>query len=115
MPSYHNPLRYCGIARSTTRRRESILRQGINTDSRRRDLETGFLLEEIRRAEYNANGLTGHDGEVIGTGELCQTELQVANDIGVLDVLIALGLVGDGQVVWVALVAVRLADVVTSR
>ncbi|KAI9040829.1 uncharacterized protein KD926_007637 [Aspergillus affinis] len=50
------------------RRREGILRQGIKLESRRRDLETGFLLEETLRAEHNVNGLTGHE-EFLGTGK----------------------------------------------
>lgn len=61
----------------TARTRERIPRLGITTDSRRRHPETGVLLEEIRRAEHNANWLGRHDGEVLRAWEVRKPELEV--------------------------------------
>ena len=114
MPSFPHHS-HPGFTRGTARRRERTLRLGINTNSRRRHPETRVLLEEIGGTQHNANWLSRHDGEILGTWEMRQTELQVADDIGVLDVLIALRPVGNGRVVRVSLRAIRLTDVVTSR
>lgn len=88
---------------------------GINTDSRRRHPETRVLLVEVRGTQHDTDRLSRHDGEILSTGEVSQTELQVADDIGVLDVLVAPGPVQDRLVVGVVIAAIGLADVVTSR
>ena len=92
-------------ARSLGLSLERIARHTINTQRRRRDPEGGVFLEEIRRAEHDADGLGGHDGEVFCAREMRESELQVAHDIGVLDVFVAVGPVHDALVVWVVLLA----------
>ena len=99
---------------STASRRESIARHGINTEGRRRDPESRVLAEEVRSTHHNADRLSRHDREVLGTREVSQAELHIADNIGVLDTLISVGPVHDGLVVGVVLLSSRLADVVTS-
>lgn len=103
-----------GISR-TARSLKSICRHGINTDGARRNPETRVLDGEIGSTQHNADRLCGHDGEVLSTREVSQTELDIADNIGVLDVLITLGPVQNGRVVRVVLFTGRLADIVTSR
>lgn len=99
----------------TARRGKRIRRLGIDTNGRRRHPQTGVLFVEIGCTQHNADRLRRHDGEVLGTGEVSETELQVADDIGVFDVLIALGPVDDGRVVRVVFLAGGLAHVVAGR
>lgn len=113
MPSFLRPS-HAGFTCGTARRRERIFRLGIDTNSRRRHPETRVLLKEVRCTQHNANRFSRHDREILSTREMRQAELHVADNIGVLDVLIALRPVGDGRVVRVSLRTVRLTDIVTS-
>lgn len=77
--------------------------------------EGGVLDEEIRGAQRDADGLGGHDGEVLGAGEVGEAELDVADNVGVGDGAVARGPVGHGRVVRVAQLALRLRHVVAGR
>lgn len=70
---------------------------------------------EIRGTQHNTDRLRGHDGEVLCAREVCQAELDVADNIGVLDVFIALSPVQNGRIERVVLFTGRLANVVTGR
>jgi len=89
-----------------------ILRSLILVETRRRHPQTRVLLEEIARAEHDAQRLGRHEREVLRAREVRDAELQPAHDVRVLDVVVAVSPVHDGLVVRPAGLAVRLADVV---
>lgn len=101
-----------GIAARTTRRRKRTRRHRIHTNRRWRHPQRRILLKEIRRSQHNTDRLSRHDREILRAREMRQSKLQVADDIGVLDILIALRPVQHGLVVRVVFGARRLADVV---
>lgn len=94
---------------------KGILRRGVNAEGRGGNPQARVLLVEVGGAEHDAHGLGRHDGEVLGSGEVGEAELDVADNIGVFDRLVAGNPVEDGPVVRVVLLAGGLAHIVAGR
>ena len=84
----------------------------VNIHARRRHPQRGVLLEEITRAQHDTDRLRRHQREILQPREVTQAELQPDDDVGVDDVVVAVGPVGDGLVGGPAGLACGLADVV---
>lgn len=93
---------------------EGILRRGVDAEGRGGNPQARVLLVEVGGAEHDAHGLGWHDGEVLGSGEVGEAELDVADNVGVFNRLVAGYPVEDGTVVRVVLLAGGLAHVVAS-
>lgn len=56
-----------------------------------RDVEGGVPLEEVDGLEGHPDGLAGHDGEVLGAGDVLEAELEPEDNVRVDDVVAAVG------------------------
>lgn len=58
---------------------------------RRRDIERGIAVEEIRRLERHADDLAGHDWKILRAGDMLDAELDPDDDVVIDDVVLAVG------------------------
>lgn len=78
---------------------------------RRRHPKRRILLKEIRRPQHDRNRLGRHNREILRAREMRQPKLHKADDIAVLDGLVARGPVHHRLVLRVSVFPRRLADV----
>lgn len=57
----------------------------------RRHVHAGVVCEEISRPQQERHGLDGHDGEVLGRGDVCHAKGVPEHDVGVFRLGCAVG------------------------
>ena len=75
-----------GQLTDTIHQRAALLHATGHTAITRRYIQAGIAGEEVARPQQQAHRLGGHDGEILGTGEVGQTKSVPEDDVGVFQV-----------------------------